>query len=574
MDELNPAKHITRDPGLQERVQDYTGSDSDDINDTVLKKVRVEKKEADPGYRARPILQRRRKVPITRQPVKERETLRRLFGQDVDVVSQFVLIDDDVPALAPVGPVSAPAEPAVTGQDSTATTSTNKTSEDSVAENKLRFSRLPLRLMEPMLCTVLGVDINSSGDVFKINRFKKGRKAVHFTVEVEVYSEAHRSKLLSLSSIDAYKVKTSENVRKNCVTGTLKDFRLDFHEETDQFILDYLQEKGVQNLVEVERLGNSNVIKTIFRGQTLPKFIDVKIRKWNINAFVEKPRRCFKCQGYSHTSYRCNREKNICYNCGVEYDEESHDPKNCKIKAHCANCGGGHRAGSGGCKEEQLEMKLCKIMAEKGISRAEAKRRFPDGNVGLFSDICAQPPLLQHGGSSQSRDAARVLQPMSQQSSFLDTIISQNTEILRRLGREENSTGSEAVIATESTEDQGAIQTQLNILMTEMQRLSKKQQESEEQIQALSSKLAEKDEIIKNMETELADKCEVIDDLHAQLAAIEPDIPYRDQLVDVVEANKKLTRDNSKILEANSNLKEEIKELQKKLQDSFKKGPG
>ena len=103
--------------------------------------------------------------------------------------------------------------------------------------------------MEPMLCTVLGVDVGNSGiNAFRIHRFKRRYKDKHLTVEVEVHSEEHKDRLLSAKTIGQYNVKSSENVRKNCVTGTLKDFRFDFFDETDGDILKYLQEKGVKKV--------------------------------------------------------------------------------------------------------------------------------------------------------------------------------------------------------------------------------------------------------------------------------------------------------------------------------------
>ena len=199
--------------------------------------------------------------------------------------------------------------------------------DDKDAEKK--FSAQPLRVMDLHIQKLLDIysDANQRAEGISLNKFKRGNSD-SYTIEVKVTSEKHLKKLLELKVICGCKVKVTENYGKNGVKGTIRDFRSEFEGEDKEDILKYFQSRGVKDITEVERLGKSQTICLTFRGQTLPKAVDVGIKSFPVRKYIPKPRRCFKCQSYDHPRSRCKSEVFKCFNCAKEYSsEEEHSPK-------------------------------------------------------------------------------------------------------------------------------------------------------------------------------------------------------------------------------------------------------
>ena len=439
------------------------------------------------------------------------------------------------------------------------------------AQDSERLSKQPLRIIEPMIQEALGIfSEDLTKDVaFKINRFKKGG-AKNFTIEIEVYNENHLKKLLEKVQIGEFKVKIVENFNKNCVKGTFKDFRCDFNGETEEDIKSYFHQKGVKEVTDVKRLGKSNVILLHFRGQTRPESLDVGTRRLKIKAFTPKPPRCFKCQSYSHPRQKCRSKDYVCFNCGEHYDSfEAHTPKTCKATAKCAHCGKEHRTGDTKCKVEELEMKFQKIMLDQGLRRDEAMRRYPKGEVTPFADIVARPTANLDFIFPTVPEAAPPREEMVfPQSETITSILNQNTEILRRLERIENSK-VESVEQQVNKTDDNELKKTMKELLVRVNSLEEQVKISNQEIIQLKGKVAEKQATIDSQAEKIKKQEENIKKLQSQVVAASSicDEPAKDLL----KANTNLINKNSELINRNSELLGQIKVLKDSGQ---KKGKG
>ena len=114
-------------------------------------------------------------------------------------------------------------------------------------------------------------------------------------------------------------------------------------------------------------LTNTGRVVLTFRGQQLPysvRFTDClncRVRK-----YIPDPLRCFKCQGYGHTSLSC-RGKKKCAKCGELYHE------NCNNPSKCLNCGGAHTAFDKKCPKWITEKEIAKVRVLQDIPETQAR---------------------------------------------------------------------------------------------------------------------------------------------------------------------------------------------------------
>ena len=417
-----------------------------------------------------------------------------------------------------------------------------------------RFSKQPLRVVEALLQGLLEVpwkEVNKASG-FKITKFKRG-SAKYFTSEVQVFSEAHLKRLLETVKIGEFEVKIQENFKKNCVDGTLKDFRQEFGGESDSNIKNYFHSKGKTDISFVKRLGKSDVILLSFRGQKKPNHIDVGVRRFEIRDYVQKPPRCFKCQEYSHPKQTCKSEVFKCYRCGLSYAEENtHIPKDCQEDAKCCNCKENHMAGNARCKVEIIEKKYQKIMAEKGISRRETVRLYPDGEVASFADVAAIQPATPVSISGN----VIVPSAASQPDTTISTILEQNKVILEKLEAvtmiQRNYTpDTEALVDKDQIEN--ILDKKLNELTQKFEQLSKKQQDSELKISNLQKQLVQKDNTIAKQGDEIERLTKALENQRAELIAKSVIVKEGTASDDLLKCNVELIKKNdglSKMIES------------------------
>lgn len=538
MDTLNPAK--TRGGNLQDtdRSVEHRSSDSDTEMQHTFKK---KKSDGCNPFDGAPTKVSQSAKKYSRNSKKrarkdgkssgiEDKVLGRLYGDGPHEYSLYALVDDKEGSL-----------------------------------DTERFSRQPLRVVEALLQGLLEVsweDINKSSG-FKITKFRRG-SSKYFTSEVQVFSEEHLAKLLNAESIGEFNVKVQENFRKNCVQGTLKDFRKEFEGETDENIKKYFHSKGITDITFAKRLGRSDVILLSFRGQHKPKNIEVGTKRFGIGDYVQKPPRCFKCQEYTHPKQACKSEVFRCYRCGLSYtDETSHVPRECQEVAKCFHCKLDHMTGNARCEVEVKEMKYQKIMAEKGISRKEAVRLYPNGEVSSFADVVATHSAevgrsFPSGSGLQFPPPPGAPQP---EPSIICTILEQNKAILEKL---EAVTMPQRVATAEMEEIEiDAREDSLNKKLTELalkfDNLSQKQQESDKKIDRLQRQLDEKDRIIAEKDQEIQRLSVALKDQKAEVAARSVIVQEGSAADDLLKCNKELIKKNESLQKLNSELSKGLK---------------
>ena len=114
---------------------------------------------------------------------------------------------------------------------------------------------------------------------------------------------------------------------------------------------------GVKKAVPILAFRDGEKVKTgtwilTFDSLVCPEYINVCWLRVQVNAFIPKPLRCFKCQRFGHMGSKCKSKIDRCMQCAAP---EKHT--NCKLAKKCSNCLEAHSASDKNCqvyKETQL----------------------------------------------------------------------------------------------------------------------------------------------------------------------------------------------------------------------------
>jgi hypothetical protein len=208
-----------------------------------------------------------------------------------------------------------------------------------------------------------------AGDPKNIKRLRNGQ----LLVEVEV--ESHSQNLLKTTSLAGVPVKCSPHKSLNTCKGVVRSFESMKLNEAE--LLDFLAPQGV---VEVRQLTSKRgpqptvtpVLFVTFSGTNLPDSIKVGFEHCKVTRFIPNPLRCFKCQGYGHTSASCKKQQ-VCASCGSH--DHMHDQQNpCQKTPVCVNCKGNHTAYSRDCPVWKKEKEVQTLRVTRGISYPEARK--------------------------------------------------------------------------------------------------------------------------------------------------------------------------------------------------------
>lgn len=102
----------------------------------------------------------------------------------------------------------------------------------------------------------------------------------------------------------------------------------------------------------------------------MPKDVSIGWTQCQVREYIPRPRRCYKCHRFGHSSTTCRKETSICVRCGLE----SHGP-NCQNEIKCYNCGEAHPASSQDSFYYNLEQEVITIQTREKLSYSESKRR-------------------------------------------------------------------------------------------------------------------------------------------------------------------------------------------------------
>ena len=101
----------------------------------------------------------------------------------------------------------------------------------------------------------------------------------------------------------------------------------------------------------------------------LPSHVKIGWNRFEVTEYIPAPRRCFKCQGFNHSSKACHAQQSICVNCGeIQHGTECHS------SPHCVNCEEAHPASDRNYFYFRLEKEILAIKSKEKISYNEAKK--------------------------------------------------------------------------------------------------------------------------------------------------------------------------------------------------------
>ena len=134
------------------------------------------------------------------------------------------------------------------------------------------------------------------------------------------------------------------------------------------------------DIYRVKRRANGNLEYTIiyvltFDLCTLPKDVFIGWRRCEVREYTPRPRRCFKCQEFRHSSRGCRSDVSIC----VRYCEEYHTQQ-CDRAPKCKNCGENHPASSTDYFYYKLEQEALRNKTRVKVSFAEARKKATENN--------------------------------------------------------------------------------------------------------------------------------------------------------------------------------------------------
>ena len=211
--------------------------------------------------------------------------------------------------------------------------------------------------------------------------FKPKRLSPNFPnecVDIEISNQEQLNEVRSVQ-LEQYPFVVVENVFKHESQGIIKHRNfLEGDEEDIRELLNYYNSAApwtIKSVHKITKKDNGIIVPTVairatFDTPDLPDKIEVVCGLLKeVELHVPRPRRCFKCQQYGHSSQKCRSAVEVCAKCALIKHDEG-EP--CPGPLTCANCGQAHAAYSADCDRFKYEQKLLYIKARDKLSFREA----------------------------------------------------------------------------------------------------------------------------------------------------------------------------------------------------------
>ena len=222
-------------------------------------------------------------------------------------------------------------------------------------------------------------------------------------------NDAQGQKLLTMKTLVKETVIVQPHGRFNVSQGVITSSSL--KEYSEEQIVEGLTDQGVSKAYRIKRKADQgNLIPTnslilTFNSSIPPE----KARIWagyfeQVRQYIPLPRRCFRCQGYGHTTQNCRSSKAYC---GVCFEEctTDHTTTTCNRPFYCLHCQEPHATSSKKCTRYLMEKELLAVKTKEQLTFAEARRRinelFPNRKTTYAAAVrtppvsCPQPATLQ-----------------------------------------------------------------------------------------------------------------------------------------------------------------------------------
>ena len=217
---------------------------------------------------------------------------------------------------------------------------------------------------------------------------------------IKLSSRDQLSRINTIKHLKQYPAVVHEHHTLNYIQGTFYSEGLANHETAE--VLEMLKPQGVIRLSRMKKRGvflNRYIVT--FKGNFLPKRIDLQYIAPTIQPYIPLPMRCYRCQRLGHTKQRCRRETDACGNCC----EEGHTSGDCSNSPNCINCGGPHSPASTSCPQYNRAKLILAKQHQECISRYEAEKIIEDSHP--FSSTYAG--ILQRNPHSTSQPQSSTL---------------------------------------------------------------------------------------------------------------------------------------------------------------------
>ena len=120
---------------------------------------------------------------------------------------------------------------------------------------------------------------------------------------------------------------------------------------------------------------NTNTVTLTFQSTTLPREIRAGYLIAEVKPFIQRPRKCFKCQKYGHITKWCRADTNTCGKCAQPHETQTCDtPEQNYVCAVCPD-NAKHASTDKDCPTYIFQKQVCEIMSIKNIPFPEARKQ-------------------------------------------------------------------------------------------------------------------------------------------------------------------------------------------------------
>ena len=226
---------------------------------------------------------------------------------------------------------------------------------------------------------------------------------------IEVSNKEQANKITQIKYLNNIKVMVQTHSSLNSTKGTIRCNR--FIDTPEDTLLEELKCYDVTEVYKIkrkeqDRLVNTGTIVLTFDRCALPTNVKIGWKSFEVREYIPAPRRCFKCQGFNHSSKSCHAQDSLCVNCG-----ELQHGKECYSPPHCCNCDEAHPASDKNCFYYKLEVEILSVKTKEKISYGEAKRivlkRFVRPNMTFAQSLKADK------GDNVEQHTKRKISPIS-----------------------------------------------------------------------------------------------------------------------------------------------------------------
>ena len=266
------------------------------------------------------------------------------------------------------------------------------------------------------------------------------RESQETSFNIKTKSDQQSEKLLKAKEIFGVKVKVDPHDFKNGCKAKVWDHEGTFAAFSDVELKEALASQGVRKVKRGEFKKDKNVVPgkqyfLEFHNPEPPRYLvfrQLGIRM-EVEKFVPRPTRCFKCQKFGHGKPSCRDKEvmDVCANCGVKHDLLQ--GIKCEKVPYCVNCKGAHSAASFDCPAYKQEAYIRKIAAEKDLPPRDVLRSMKQKGeyINYSKPTNAQRVFAAEANDRQERSRLDVVeQSMEDLKSAVLTLVELNKKAL------------------------------------------------------------------------------------------------------------------------------------------------